>query len=80
MSDLIRLSKSVVGKEEANALAEVILNDGMLGMGQYVQMFENKLKIFTRLWLKRLLYIHINLTLKLGFRVWDIWKSFKSIA
>jgi len=46
MNSLIRLSKSVVGKEEANALAEVILNDGMLGMGQYVQMFENQLKSF----------------------------------
>ena len=46
MSDLIRLSKSVVGKEEANALAEVILNDGMLGMGQYVQNFENQIKKF----------------------------------
>lgn len=42
----IRLSKSVVAKEEADALCDVIFNDGMLGMGKYVQKFENELCSF----------------------------------
>lgn len=46
MDSLIRLSKSVVGQEEVEALSELILNDGMLGMGKYVQIFENELKSF----------------------------------
>jgi len=43
---IIRLSKSVVAKEEAYALGDVILNDGILGMGKYVQKFENELCSF----------------------------------
>lgn len=43
---LIRVSKSVVGKEEAEALANVILKDGYLGMGEEVQSLENDLKGF----------------------------------
>lgn len=42
----IRLSKSIVAKEEAEALYDVIMNDGMLGMGKYVQKFENELCSF----------------------------------
>jgi len=37
MAAKIRLSKSVVGKQEALALEQVILNDGYLGMGKVVQ-------------------------------------------
>ena len=40
MSD-IRLSKSIVGIEEANAVKNVLVNDGYLGMGKEVQEFEN---------------------------------------
>ena len=39
----IRLSKSVVGELEKEALAKVI-NESYLGMGHFVQEFENKLK------------------------------------
>lgn len=39
----IRLSKSVVGSAEKKALSEVI-DDSYLGMGRFVQDFENKLK------------------------------------
>ncbi len=40
----IRLSKSVVGIEEAKALRRVILEDGYLGMGKEVQLFEKELQ------------------------------------
>lgn len=42
----IRLSKSVVGNQEAEALRRVILEDGYLGMGKEVQLFEKKLQRF----------------------------------
>ena len=42
----IRLSKSVVGHEEAQALARVILEDGYLGMGQAVKIFETEIQSF----------------------------------
>lgn len=40
MHDSLRLSKSVVGTTEAEALSRVILEDGYLGMGREVQRFE----------------------------------------
>ncbi len=40
---MIRLSKSIVGIEEANAVKEVFLKDGYLGMGKYVEKFENEI-------------------------------------
>ena len=43
--ELIRLSKSSVGDDEKNALAEVI-DHGMLGMGHYVQRFEQQITSF----------------------------------
>ncbi len=42
----IRLSKSVVGTEEAEAVSRIILEDGYLGMGREVQLFENELAKF----------------------------------
>ncbi len=39
----IRLSRSVVGTEEADAVARVLLEDGYLGMGQEVRCFEEEL-------------------------------------
>ena len=45
MSD-IRLSKSIVGIEEANAVKNVLVNDGYLGMGKEVQEFENEIANF----------------------------------
>ena len=41
----IRLSKSVIGEEEKKAVASV-LDEGYLGMGQYVQTFENNLSSY----------------------------------
>ena len=41
---MIRLSKSVVGTKEANAVKNVIENIGYLGMGSEVQLFENELE------------------------------------
>lgn len=41
----IRLSKSVIGQEEIDAVTDV-LNRGYLGMGQDVELFEQKLKGF----------------------------------
>jgi dTDP-4-amino-4,6-dideoxygalactose transaminase len=41
---MIRLSKSIVGEKEANAVKNVIENVGYLGMGYEVQMFENELE------------------------------------
>ncbi len=43
---LIRLSKSVVGQHEVDALKSVIMEDGYLGMGSRVHQFEEKLKDF----------------------------------
>jgi len=43
---LIRLSRSIVGPQEAKALAEVILNDGYLGMGTQVGDFEKEIASF----------------------------------
>jgi dTDP-4-amino-4,6-dideoxygalactose transaminase len=45
MSDLIRLSQSCVGVEEKQAICEV-LDEGYLGMGKQVQMFEKELENF----------------------------------
>lgn len=45
MSDLVRLSRSVVGKEEKAALARVI-DGGYLGMGTEVQAFEAEIRAF----------------------------------
>ena len=42
----IRLSKSVVRTEEAKALSRVILEDGYLGMGKEVRLFEQELQQF----------------------------------
>ena len=42
----MRLSKSIIGQEEANSLAEVILNVGYLGMGEEVVSFEQELGVF----------------------------------
>ena len=38
-----RLSKSVVGKKEVEAVKNVLLNDGYLGMGNEVKKFENEI-------------------------------------
>ena len=43
---MIRLSKSVVGLEEVDALRRIILEDGYLGMGQEVKAFEEDLHNF----------------------------------
>lgn len=43
----IRLSKSVVGIEEKNAVMQV-LDEGFLGMGREVQLFENELQAFLK--------------------------------
>ncbi len=37
---LIKLSKSIVGKEESDAVSKVLINDGYLGMGSEVAKFE----------------------------------------
>lgn len=42
----VRLSKSVVGKAEADAVAKVLLEDGYLGMGREVQSFEREIAAF----------------------------------
>lgn len=38
---LIKLSKSIVGKEESDSVAKVLIEDGYLGMGAEVGAFEN---------------------------------------
>ena len=43
---LIRLSKSIVDKQEAASLCRVLLEDGYLGMGQEVRLFEEEFKEF----------------------------------
>lgn len=43
---LIRLSKSIVGREEADAVTRVLLEDGYLGMGREVQQFEQEIAAF----------------------------------
>lgn len=45
MNKLIRLSKSVVSQEEKDAVCRV-LEDGFLGMGQEVQLFEQEIQTF----------------------------------
>ena len=42
-TSVLRLSRSVVGQREADAVARVILEDGYLGMGREVQAFEAEL-------------------------------------
>ena len=42
----IRVSKSVVGSKEAQAVSRVIIEDGYLGMGKEVQLFEKELQQF----------------------------------
>jgi len=42
----VRVSRSVVGEEEAAAVARVIVESGYLGMGSEVQAFESDLKAF----------------------------------
>ena len=46
MATMIRLSKSVVGKEESIAVSNVIENIGYLGMGDEVLKFESELDQF----------------------------------
>lgn len=43
---MIRVSKSVVGKEESNAVKKIIETLGYLGMGSEVGLFENELELF----------------------------------
>ena len=45
-NNFIRVSKSVVGQREADALSRVIIKDGYLGMGKEVQAFERELQQF----------------------------------
>ena len=40
----MRLSKSVVGKKEADAVSDIIINCGYLGMGEYVGLFEKEIE------------------------------------
>lgn len=47
-NSMIRLSKSVVGLDEARAVTDVITNDGYLGMGRYVRDFEEALKNYLK--------------------------------
>jgi dTDP-4-amino-4,6-dideoxygalactose transaminase len=42
----LRLSRSVVGEREADAVSQVIIADGYLGMGSEVRRFENDLAAF----------------------------------
>lgn len=42
----LRLAKSVVGPREADAVRRVLLEDGYLGMGREVQLFEEELAAF----------------------------------
>jgi dTDP-4-amino-4,6-dideoxygalactose transaminase len=44
--ELIRLSRSVVGEAEAEAVARVLVEDGYLGMGKEVQAFEKEIAEF----------------------------------
>ncbi|NQT49994.1 DegT/DnrJ/EryC1/StrS family aminotransferase [Candidatus Kuenenbacteria bacterium] len=44
----IRLSKSVVGKDEADAVSKIIIENGYLGMGAPVQEFENKIQAYLK--------------------------------
>ena len=44
--ELIRLSRSVVGEAEAEAVARVLVEDGYLGMGKEVQAFEKEIGEF----------------------------------
>ena len=41
---MIRLSKSIVGKKESEAVSKVINEDGYLGMGKDVRNFEFELE------------------------------------
>ncbi len=43
---MIRVSKSIVGKEESNAVENVIRKIGYLGMGEEVGLFERELELF----------------------------------
>lgn len=45
MTDLVRLSRAYLGVEEKNALLSV-LDEGYLGMGQEVKLFEQELELF----------------------------------
>jgi dTDP-4-amino-4,6-dideoxygalactose transaminase len=46
MESIIRVSKSVVGQEESEAVENVIRNIGYLGMGEEVKNFENELELY----------------------------------
>ncbi len=46
MESMIRVSKSIVGKEESDAVENVIRNIGYLGMGEEVGSFENELESY----------------------------------
>ena len=45
---MIRLSKSIVGEKELNAVSKVILEDGYLGMGSEVEKFEFELSSYLK--------------------------------
>ena len=45
---MIRLSKSIVGQEESNAVSRILLEDGYLGMGSEVEKFENELSSYLK--------------------------------
>ncbi len=55
---MIRLSKSVVGIEEANAVKNVLIKDGYLGMGKYVQEFELEISNFLSLTDKKVICVN----------------------
>lgn len=46
MGNIIRLSRSIVGQAEAEAVSRVIVEDGYLGMGKEVQLFEKEIAEF----------------------------------
>ena len=46
---MIRLSKSVVGHKESSAVQKVIVNDGYLGMGDEVRLFESDIESYLSL-------------------------------
>jgi len=46
MDNIIRLSRSIVERAEAEAVSRVIVEDGYLGMGKEVQLFEKEIAAF----------------------------------
>lgn len=67
----LRLSRSILGEAEAQAVSRVILEDGYLGMGNETRLFEEELAAYLNVEPSQI--ITVNTALRPCIWLWTPW-------